>query len=44
MHAARLIEVEIAPDGILVEIILEEIDPLEHIGLFDEDRPENSVP
>ena len=44
MHAARFVEVEVAFYGLLIEFILEEVYPLEHVSLFDEDRPKDAVP
>ena len=41
---ARLVEAEIAADGVEVEIVAEEIKPLQHVGLLDQARAQDAVP
>jgi len=44
MHAPGFVEVEVAFYGLLIKFILKEVYPLEHVSLFDEDRPQDAVP
>ena len=44
MHRAGLVETEVAADRLHVEILLEEIEALQNVGLLDETRPQDAIP
>ncbi len=44
VYGARLVELEIAPDDFLAEVVFEEVKPLQHVGLFDETGAQYAIP
>ena len=44
MDRTRLVKLEIAFDGLQIILILEQVDPLQHISLLDETGTQNAIP